>query len=202
MPNWCENRVKITGDNLDKLIEVIEKDKGYFVSESFIQTPKELRKDTGLTKEELIEKFGFDDWYEWNCENLGTKWEFESCGDVVLEEGRIEFFCSTAWAPPIPFFEKISAMYNCEVDIKYAETGMWFSGREIYKNGELVDGEEFDTCYTECGLEALGDDLFYMLDDEDDIEILLNLSDEEKEAILASDIVADEIKELLLGVAA
>lgn len=201
MPNWCENKVTITGDNLEHLIEVIKKDNGEFISESFIQIPKELLEKTDLTIRELIERFGFDNWRDWQEENIGT-WDFGTEEKVRIERGYIEFYCETAWSPPIPFFKKISSMYNCEVDIKFAETGCWFSGRSVIKNGIYLLDEDFDGCFTECGLEAMNNDLYDFFKNEDMKEFLLDRTEEEKETILVSEIVCDEVKALLQGDAA
>jgi hypothetical protein len=53
-------------------------------------------------QEELRRKYGYSNWYDWNCNNWGTKWD---CSDShYTEEDKILQF-QTAWACP----EKIIA---------------------------------------------------------------------------------------------
>jgi hypothetical protein len=57
---------------------------------------------TPVQQEELRRKYGHSDWYGWNCDNWGTKWD---CSDShYTEEDKILQF-QTAWACP----EKIIA---------------------------------------------------------------------------------------------
>lgn len=54
-----------------------------------------------------IEKYGCESWYDWRVAHWGTKWnsyEGEEEGDR-----RIAFL--TAWAPPVPIFDKLAEKY-------------------------------------------------------------------------------------------
>jgi hypothetical protein len=52
----------------------------------------------------LFKDTGFWSWYDWSCENWGTKW---NAYDVDICPGEQLIF-NTAWAPPEPVFEAIA----------------------------------------------------------------------------------------------
>lgn len=58
----------------------------------------------------LIEKYGFDNWYDWCVNNWGTKWDAE---DEVLdiEDDRINIVFNTAWCVPERLLNKIQLDY-------------------------------------------------------------------------------------------
>ena len=45
-------------------------------------------------QEEFIDRYRFDNWYDWSLHNWGTKW---GCYDNNLEENTYSF--TTAWSP-------------------------------------------------------------------------------------------------------
>jgi hypothetical protein len=83
----------------------------------------------------------FDDlgWYGWRVNNWGTKWDL--CDVQCLtdyeprdkDQGFFSFNCWTAWAPPIPVWERLVAL-GCEVHANYEDEGSGFEGTWI--NGE------------------------------------------------------------------
>ena len=83
-------------------------------------------------------------WYEWNCDNYGTKWDL--CGDDVnmeeLEEAiqnntEYRFGFDTAWSPPEPVLEKMA-----ELGVEF-DWGCEEGGFGIYMEGRS-DGKSFD----------------------------------------------------------
>lgn len=74
-------------------------------------------KTSGKTEQELIElglqyisnvvKHNAPTWYDWCCENWGTKWNAYS--DHTIDDDTIIF--ETAWSPPIPVLTKLSETY-------------------------------------------------------------------------------------------
>jgi len=117
MPNWCWNHLEVTGDE-KQLQEFVEK-------------------STKATKEE----FSFEgtlpcgdreDWYNWSCENWGTKWD--AC-DSHVNESEPQCFSvgfDTAWSPPIAWIQNIMDKYpNLEFSLEYDEPGMCFGGHLI-----------------------------------------------------------------------
>ena len=59
-----------------------------------------------------ILQYGYPTWYEWSCNNWGTKWS--SCGyeegqDYNVEPNKLWF--QTAWSAPHPILQKLSEQY-------------------------------------------------------------------------------------------
>ena len=64
-------------------------------------------------QEELRQKYGSSNWYEWNCDNWGTKWD---CSDShYTEEDKILQF-QTAWACPDKIIAEMKLMFP---DLKF-----------------------------------------------------------------------------------
>lgn len=89
-----------------------------------------------LQSEEERTGVNADSWYEWNCEHWGTKWDVS--GDVKItpeeleqakKDGVLHVAFDTAWAPPIPVFEKMAQEGIC-FDFESEEPGC-----EIYVSG-------------------------------------------------------------------
>ena len=104
MPNWCNNKVKVFGDNSEQIArvaEIFKDEKSVF--NNIIQSPdwKRLPNEKGQfpqleqhknpkTGEVMWETYNFPDgknddrWYHWNIQNWGTKWDIEaSCVESV-----------------------------------------------------------------------------------------------------------------------
>jgi hypothetical protein len=81
------------------------------------------------------------DWYEWRCENWGTKWdvceaEIDEDGLEYSDDQKVAWFsfrCWTAWGPPVPVWDRLHAM-GIEVEAEYQDEGMNFEG--AYRDGE------------------------------------------------------------------
>ena len=95
----------------------------------------------GLTKElseQYIEKFGTDNWYDWQCSNWGTKWN-ASCPSI---EGNMIFF-ETAWSTPYNLLAKLSELFpSVEIFVRFADEDFGhnvgeytlFAGEEVNSN--------------------------------------------------------------------
>ena len=155
MPNWCYNTVEIVGpkENIDQFEKFLTDRSGEDWFDYFLPTPVELNdtqspnRDTVLAQQ-LIEKYGAIDWYDWNVNNWGTKWNCTANGFERTGEMSIKFTCETAWAPPTTLYQRIADQEFGEYDVKalYLEEGMAFVGR-------FEDG--FDDCYNYSDLESL-----------------------------------------------
>lgn len=155
MPNWCYNTVEIVGpkENIDQFEKFLTDRSGEDWFDYFLPTPVELNdtqspnRDTVLAQQ-LIEKYGAIDWYDWNVNNWGTKWNCTANGFERTGEMSIKFSCETAWAPPTTLYQRIADQEFGEYDVKafYLEEGMAFVGR-------FEDG--FDDCYNYSDLESL-----------------------------------------------
>ena len=112
MPNWTNNEVTIKGD-IAKIAEGLAEGKELF---SLV-----------YPKPDDIE-----DWYSWNVNNWGTKWD-TNAEIIEVTEDSISLSFDTAWAPPIAFYDKLVEL-GFEVNATFFESGMMFVG-------EYVDGE-------------------------------------------------------------
>lgn len=90
------------------------------------------------------EKYGYDNWYEWNIANWGTKWSpLLECWDN--SHGRTHAYCESAWSPPSLLLAHISKRFPSLMIINtYDEEGMGFVGCEAFVAGEVVAEEGSD----------------------------------------------------------
>ncbi len=197
MPNWCMNTVTFEGteQQIKKIKKAVDKEELF---DSFYPIPEELRETVSGSESakpdwqkensgQLKMKHGADNWYDWCTTNWNTKWDAHDIS--ILSEGTndITIGFSSAWSPPIGFYEHLFETMNVDTDdmdnpnfkIKatYYEPGCDFGG--IWENGN-------DETYT---LSDMEDDFFendregIML--EDDYGILehreMNRADEKEE---------------------
>ena len=131
MPNHCDQQVTITGPRA--LISQIEENLMHSEArfcDLIAPMPFEMwvAPDQG----------NVGAWYEWRNENWGTKWDvcevemvdLRLIGDGTTKE--IEFICWTAWAPPIPIWDRLVDL-GCKVEADYQDEGGMFEG--TYKDG-------------------------------------------------------------------
>ena len=145
MPNWCYNNLDITATN-DEQKAMLEKVSKAEPAEGFIgmflPLPEILKDTTSPTPQDLdevqqqtmIAQTGFDNWYDWQVHNWGTKWDPEVM-DCNFDGTTMSVSFDSAWAPPIAFYEWLKEQ-GYEVSANYYEPGMDFAG-------EWVDGDDF-----------------------------------------------------------
>lgn len=161
MPNWCDNQITITGPSsvIDKIEKIVREDDSHEnngLLNFFRPMPKELEGTTspGSSADKpqpMIE--GFDNWYDWRCENWGTKWEVCEFYGVDRQGDTISFAFSSAWAPPIPAYQTFlmnMSEQKQDVSLKayYYEGGCDFMG--CWDNGD-------DDCYAPSELKSTDD---------------------------------------------
>lgn len=89
-----------------------------------------------------LEECGCKSWYDWSCENWGTKWDAYDIA-IDIEPGCLTYFFDTAWSHPKPIIVKIAALYpDLVLEHRYFDEGYGFWGIEIYKDGELSDSQD------------------------------------------------------------
>ena len=138
MPNWCGNTLVLKHED-PAMIKRAEDAfaRGEFCQE-FVPCPQALRDTSSPNSnddvDQLIEKYGYADWYSFNVNEWGTKWDFGSPDGINdVQENEIVLYFDSAWAPPVRLMEKLEEL-GFEVDLMYYEPGMAFCGR--YRDGD------------------------------------------------------------------
>jgi hypothetical protein len=127
MPNWTDNHLTIIGvqDEIDKCLNSVKTKESAFDFNAVIPSPENVT-----------------DWYTWNIEHWGTKWNAQpSSGDTIVAE-RIptgaEVWFDTAWSPPMPVLLELSKKFpELEFQLYYFQEGMG-QGLARFKNGEKL----------------------------------------------------------------
>ena len=143
---------------------------------------KKLKKGTELSKEEkqahewgigmggitkamqkdLRNKYGTDNWYDWTCNNWGTKWN--AC-EPQVDEIYISF--NTAWAHPAPIIQKLSEEFpNVTLEVAYADEDFSHNCAKYEMTSGVMTECEFPEGGSreaiELALEVGGDDEYYL----------------------------------------
>ena len=158
MPNWCDNQVTITGPKsvIDKIEKIAKEEKGAGGLLNFFHPmPKGLEDTTSPSSsakkpQPMIE--GFDNWYDWRCENWSTKWDVNEFYGVDRQGDTISFGFSSAWSPPIGAYENfLTKNEDCSLKAYYYEGGCDFMGEwdngvdDCYAPGDYKSTDDFWT---------------------------------------------------------
>lgn len=150
MPNWCMNELIVSGKAKDIAVfkaqahrpggkDGCELD---FCISRFIPIPEELKgtqSPVAKPNPTLKKKYGADNWYDWCCNNWGTKWDVEGAAAGV-SKGKLGYTFDSAWSPPTQAIEKISEMYpNLKFVLHFSEEGMGFEGTQEFLAGEMTE---------------------------------------------------------------
>lgn len=90
-----------------------------------------------------LKEYGALDWYDWCCDNWGTKW---NASGTICYGKEISF--ETAWALPVGVLTKLSEMYpNRVFHVNYADENFFGGncGRVCFENGEMISIEQPET---------------------------------------------------------
>ena len=152
MPNWCNNSITVKGDteSIDKFQKFLDDKNGKEWFDFILPCPEELKNVGDVSfhdkrNEELMAKYGYQDWYSWSLDNWGCKWNCDA-QDWDRDEDTITFWFDSPWGPPIALYEEMENQ-GYEVEAHYHEEGMAFVGRFSYgsdENYEYSDIESLD----------------------------------------------------------
>lgn len=132
----------------------------------------------GLTKElseQYKKQFGADNWYDWNIQNWGTKWNaYEQYS--IKDSYSISF--QTAWGTPFNAIQKLSAKYpTLRFDIEYCDEDFGSNvGVYTFKKGVCIEENIPENLSVEAirmSMEISGDYEYYLVD------FLCDLQDDE-----------------------
>lgn len=88
-------------------------------------------------------KYGAKDWYDWSCQNWGTKWN--ACDTQINDLYTADIYFNTAWSPIPELIAKLAEQHpECDFKYEYAEeqAGL-YAGYRNFENGEIVSGEDY-----------------------------------------------------------
>ena len=143
MPNWCENILKISYNDPNRINQFYDNNKTEENELDFncvCPLPNELLNTESPNNssadkiKELEEKYGYSDWYNWCCHNWGTKWN--ACDvECNIYETSLTYSFNTAWGPPGEWFKKLCTKYSdFNLELEYEESGM-----DMYGKMEHID---------------------------------------------------------------
>lgn len=154
MPNWCENRLTVTGQGrgLDIFIEFAKGEDSELTANAFVPYPKEYEEMDRIAREYRKEhpddiancpEDGYNHGgYDWRCKNWGTRGDMgESMADRI-NRNTLEYSFDTAWSPPLPVVEAMGRIFPAlSFKLEYWESGCGFQGELIVQNGKTVLNE-------------------------------------------------------------
>jgi len=139
MPNWCLNKVVISGSTEDvkafkELVRGGSADERAFSFQTILPCPPELHIEATTEEEKFAraEKYdGYIDWYQWQVDHWGTKWsvnpEEVTFEDYDTDGGIWEFH--TAWSPPEGIYQELASRFpDMNISWFYDEPGMQIAG--------------------------------------------------------------------------
>jgi hypothetical protein len=142
MPNWCENRIKISGST-EKINKLWEDVNSNGLLNALRPQPDNLFLENLDSEKRLeLDEDGVPNWYDWRIENWGTKWEVNT-QDLCVEDngdGTSDIYgdFDSAWSPPIEAYIAFNEADNgCEVEGWYSEFGCDYCGLYNSREGDV-----------------------------------------------------------------
>jgi len=148
MPNWCSNQITIRHDDY----RMISRAKKAFLEgkllEEFVPVPEDLKNSETTTnygdpdkqavadqlREQCRKLHGYQSWYDFCVNEWGTKWDVGDRHGIFAEsEHELSLTFESAWAPPVPAYDKMLDL-GFEIVAFYYEPGVAFVGK--YDNGD------------------------------------------------------------------
>jgi len=162
MPNWFYFTLNVSGEKKDveqfvenvKGSEKFETEGREFDFNHFIPQPEGIfREPLSSEKEKELDAVGVPNWYRWNNQHWGTKWnaniESVYCpSDLEGFPTEYEYELATAWAFPAPVMDKMIEMYpNLDFNIVGEEESgsygvYWNTMEDIFQEEEPTPVDE------------------------------------------------------------
>jgi hypothetical protein len=147
MPNWCQNVATIYHEDNEK-IDAIENELN---KEKDDVALFQMLRPRPADQEE--------NWYSWNCENWGTKWDASVYDFDRVDDNTIKINFDTAWGPCIALYENLDSE-GYEVDAFYHEEGMAFCGRYAYGADDHYEYSDMDSAAVQYEIPSEIDEMF------------------------------------------
>lgn len=129
MPNWCGNKLFLTGEiaKIKHLVLELLRTNSFF--ELIAPTPKNIENSADIELEIWGTKWDIS---VSSIKNIDTVRDFLECED----NNTLIMVFNTAWSPPIKVYDKLFAM-GFDIYAIYWEPGSCFCG--CYNNGEKIE---------------------------------------------------------------
>tara|TARA_B100000900_G_C20283419_1_gene595042 strand:- start:19 stop:477 length:459 start_codon:yes stop_codon:yes gene_type:complete len=144
MPNWCQNVIYVSHEDENKMVALKDAIINGEMCDHIKPMPEALKDTTSPSDS--------PNWYDWACDNWGTKWDVCSPWDTDEiysdENGETYVFkFDTAWSPPIPVYDEMIKQ-GFHLVARYVEYGCGYHGEysvdgDFYHN-EIQNGDEID----------------------------------------------------------
>jgi len=151
MPNWCSNNLYVSGD-LTRFNEWMQDE---FLLNKIVPMPDELKKsepfnENSPNRNELKQKYGAYDWYDWRVQKWGTKWDVSEPRIETHGSTSILISFETAWSPPQMAIQSLAEKFpELKLKLSYLEEGNGFVGYDIWEGGEYCKWESEDDSSTD-----------------------------------------------------
>jgi hypothetical protein len=157
MPNWVYSNLTVIGDEaeVDRFVEQVGK--SYEVRYQNWETKqevREVRENNGFSfwniiapEAEILDEYwgvadhtaGPNNWYPWNNEHWGTKWDAGEVGIERHSDDHLQVRFHTAWSPPYPVIEEASRQYPTLTFTLEWEEEQGFGAEVEVKDGEFTE---------------------------------------------------------------
>lgn len=125
MPNYCNNILKVCGNNAASFEEQFSKS-GEPELNNLYSNPHQ----------------GSDEYQNWNTEHWGVKWDLVLYDEEILDD-MLSYEFQTPWVAPIKWLEKVASDFpDLEFVLLYEEMGQRIAGCFSFKDGKLIQSQE------------------------------------------------------------
>ena len=129
MPNWTHNSLTVSHKDASAIHDLVSKvDADGELFNHILPMPENtFRGNLGNEEMEMCKREGIPNWYDWCCNNWGTKWDACHLDWNRIDEHTVTFDFDTAWAAPVPIWQAL-AEQGFEVEAYYVSYENWDAG--------------------------------------------------------------------------
>lgn len=127
----------MTEDEITKEMNGMLKFRDFQSKELFFKTKADVNA-YGKQALDNYAKYKATDWYDWCCDNWGTKWN--ACHSQINDMGKADIYFDTAWSSVPKLMAMLAAKHpDCKIEYEYAEEQPGINaGYIIFENGAPV----------------------------------------------------------------
>ena len=147
MPNWCSNVATINHGDKEK-IDAIE-----------FELTKEKDDIALFQMLRPCPEANAENWYEWNINHWGTKWDASIYDFERLDDNNIKINFDTAWGPPIALYDYLFGE-GYDTTAYYDECGMAFCGKYEFGSDDQYDYSDMNSAEVQDDIPSDIDEMF------------------------------------------